>query len=266
MPLLHLDDGPLYYEVIDLTPPWVTAPETILFCHGVATNADIWSGWLPGLVDRYRVVRFDTRGFGRSHVPPPGFGWSLDLLADDALAVAQAAGAGQFHFVGESLGGTVGLFMAARGEQALLSVTAVTASHRGGSVRRAGEWRDFIGEHGMAAWSREMMPLRFAPGAVPPDVYDWFERVQAESSPVALLDAADLLIGSDLGPDLPDVALPVLLLAGDSSPFVPVSVTAAIKETIPGSRMQVFPGARHGLACSHGPECATLLRSFLPRR
>lgn len=39
MPLLHLDRGPLHYEVIDLTPPWVADPETILFCHGVATDA-----------------------------------------------------------------------------------------------------------------------------------------------------------------------------------------------------------------------------------
>ena len=102
MPFLETSAGALHYTVIDAAAPWeASARETIVFCHGVATNADMWSAWLPALVQRYRVVRFDTRGFGRSALPPTGFAWTLEALGDDILAVADAARAERFHLVGE---------------------------------------------------------------------------------------------------------------------------------------------------------------------
>ncbi len=128
--------GALLFEVIDATPPWVRDAPLIVFHHGIGATADIWAEWLPALVDRFRIARFDTLGFGRSAVPGPGYAWSLDGLVEDVLAVARAAGGGPFHFVGESLGGTVGLRLATRHPEALLSLTVSNASHRGGSIQR----------------------------------------------------------------------------------------------------------------------------------
>jgi pimeloyl-ACP methyl ester carboxylesterase len=55
----------------------------------------------------------------------------------------------------------------------------------------------------------------------------------------------------------------VLLLHGDSSPFIPVSVMADLKSRLPDARLQVFAHARHGLPFSHAKECARVLRGFL---
>src|SRR5438876_11950896 len=104
MPMLEHPEGAIWYDVVDLTPPWIKDPPVILFHHGVGIDARIWNGWLPRLADRYRLVRLDMRGCGQSSVPGTGFAWSMDRLADDALAVAQAATARQFHWVGESIG------------------------------------------------------------------------------------------------------------------------------------------------------------------
>jgi len=57
-----------------------------------------------------------------------------------------------------------------------------------------------------------------------------------------------------------------LLLAPDQSPFVPLAVMEEIHARIPASDLQVFPGARHGLPCSHGEACGRVLRAFLDRR
>ena len=54
--------------------------------------------------------------------------------------------------------------------------------------------------------------------------------------------------------------------APDSSPFVSTDLTADIHRLIPNSEIQVFPGARHGLACSHGVECSFALLDFLARQ
>lgn len=258
--------GALHFEVIDVTPPWVSDAPLIVFHHGIGATGDIWAGWLPALVDRFRIVRFDTLGFGRSTVPGPGYAWSLDGLVEDALAVARAAGGGPVHFVGESLGGTVGLLLASRHPDALLSLTASNASHRGGSIQGAREWREFIRTQGMAAWGEMMTPLRLDRARVSEAQWRWFERAQAEVSPDSVLDLADLLIGADLTPELGGIRVPTLLLAPAQSPFVPLPVMEAIHAAIPGSELAVFADARHGLPCSHGPACGRALRAFLDRR
>lgn len=266
MPTLQRLGGSIWYDVIDLTPPWVEDPPVLLFHHGVGIKAEIWNAWLPALVDRYRIVRFDMRGCGRSSVPEPGFAWSMDQLADDALGVAQAAGAERFHWVGESIGGTIGLHAARRHGEALLSLTCCSTSHRGAAINRVKEWRAFIDRHGMAAWSVMMMEHRLHRHHVPDEAYRWFGREQARASAQVTLDLADLLIGTDLTPALPSIAVPTLLLAPGESPFVPLAVMREIHGLVPDSELQVFPGVRHAIVYSHGPAGARALRDFLARR
>jgi len=182
------------------------------------------------------------------------------------LTALVTAGAERFHLVGESLGGTVALRLAARRPDALWSVTATNASHKGGSIQRAREWRRFIAVNGMKAWAEMMMPLRLDRARVSEAQWRWFERVQAASPADAVLDLADLLIGTDLGPELDAIRVPALLLAPAQSPFVPLAVMQDMHARIPGSELQIFADARHGLPCSHGVACAQALRSFLDRR
>jgi pimeloyl-ACP methyl ester carboxylesterase len=263
---LDRPEGALAYEVIDLAAPWARDPGLIVFHHGVGATAEIWAEWLPELVDRHRVARFDTRGFGRSAVPPAGFGWSLEGLAADVLAVARAAGAERFHLVGESLGGTVGLHLAAHHPEALLSLTVSNASHRGGAIQRAREWRAFIEARGMVAWAETMTPLRLDRAQAGEARWRWFEAVQAQAAASTVLDLADLLLGTDLTAALDAIRIPVLLLAPGQSPFVPLAVMEEMHRRIAGSELRVFADARHGLPCSHGRAGARVLRDFLARR
>jgi len=119
MPNLSVPDCTLHYDIVDLTLPWIDAPETILFHHGLGATSGTWAAWLPILADRYRLVRFDMRGHGRSAHPPPDAALSLEILADDVFAVADAVGAREFHLVGESIGGTIALLAAIRRRQPL---------------------------------------------------------------------------------------------------------------------------------------------------
>ena len=68
---------------------------------------------------------------------------------------------------------------------------------------------------------------------------------------------------TDLRAKLPAVTCPVLLLHGDTSPFIPVSVMVAMHAALPDSRLQVFAHARHGLPFSHARQCAESLKEFL---
>ena len=271
MPLATTAHESLYYEIIDITPAWQQPAETILFHHGIGADPGIWTDWLPVLATRYRLAYFDMRGYGRSHIAPADFRWSLDLLAADILAVADAAGAERFHLVGESMGGTIGLWCAIQYPERIASLTVSNGAHLGASIQRAETWRKTIDEQGIKAWSDQFMADRFYPGAIDPAKYAWFSRQQEKWGRDAILNALSVLIGADMRAHLGRIACPVLLLHGDSSPFIPVSVMAELHAMLRDARLMVFPGARHGLPFSHGLECAQVLRDFLnnlhlPRR
>src|SRR5215470_6267660 len=125
MPMLERREGALYYEVCDIVPSWRTPRETILFLNGLAIDGGIWITWLPELVDRYRILRMDLRGFGRSFVPAEGTPWRIEEIANEVRDVMAAAGVERVHFVGESTGGTVGLHLAAHEPDRLLTLTMV---------------------------------------------------------------------------------------------------------------------------------------------
>jgi pimeloyl-ACP methyl ester carboxylesterase len=104
----------LDYELIDIAAPWVTPRETVVLHHGVGASRELWAEWLPALVDRYRVLRFDMRGHGASTWAERASALTLDELTDDLFAVMDAAGVVQAHLVGESIVGTLALNAALR--------------------------------------------------------------------------------------------------------------------------------------------------------
>jgi len=266
MPAIETATGPISYEITDLTPRWREPQETILFHHGVGTDMDIWIDWLPMLATDFRCVRLDMRGCGRSVVPPAGHVWTMDGMMADLLAVADAVDAERFHLIGESIGGTISLYTALHAGDRLHSVTALSTGHRGNYINHVGGWREIVERDGFAAWTERMMEHRFYPGAVYEDVYDWFASTQANSDPAATLALGELLMGQDLSGELGKIDCPVLLIHPDSSPFLPVSMSAEIHNLLPNSEMMVIPHAKHAIACSHATEAALAFMDFVGER
>ena len=258
--------GPLWFETMDLTPRWTAEPETVLFLHGVGIDHGIWSRWWPILAARYRIVVTDMRGYGRSAKPPADYAWSMDGMIGDVLAVADAAGAEKFHFVGESFGGAAGYYLAIHRRERLRSLVACTAPHRGANIRGLPDWRRIIEGRGMEAWSESMLKSRFVDGAIGAAERRWFHEVQRACDPDSVLGQADMLAAADMTDGLPEIATPTLMIGGDSSPLLPPSVLVDTHARVPGAELRLFDGARHGVVLSHGEAAARTMLDFIDRR
>jgi pimeloyl-ACP methyl ester carboxylesterase len=263
MPLATTTHGTLHYDVVDQVAPWQRGGDAIVFHHGIGASAGIWAGWQPSLVDGYRLVAFDMRGCGRSHIPLADFAWSLDLLVDDLFAVADAAGLKQFHLVGESIGGTVALAAAIARPDRIATLTVSNGAHLGATIGRVHAWKKQLDEGGSAGWSKAFMPDRFHANALSRERWDWFEKEQAKWPRESILNALSVLIGADLTPRLGEIKCPTLLLHPDGSPFIPVPVMAELHRLLGDAQLNVIGPARHGLPFSHASQCAQLLRTFL---
>ena len=253
----------LDYTLTALTPPWLPDVETVVFHHGLGACQDVWMEWLPSLIDRYRVLRFDMRGHGRSSRQSPDFRLDMERLTDDLFAVMDAAGVQRAHLVGESIGGTVVLNATLRAPERVAKLVVSNGSHLGASIQSVHDWTGVIDERGMAGWSAQMMRGRFFDGAIPAASWRWYEEQQARVCPDAILQGLDALVATDLASRLGEIKSPVLLMHPDSSPFIPVSVMADFKDRLPDGRLHVIGHAKHGMPFSHAKTCAGLLRGFL---
>jgi pimeloyl-ACP methyl ester carboxylesterase len=84
----------------------------IVFGHGLLMSTAMYAHQIAALRDRFRCVAFDFRGQGQSPLAPTGY--DMDTLTDDIAALIADLGAGPAHYVGLSMGGFVGIRLAAR--------------------------------------------------------------------------------------------------------------------------------------------------------
>ena len=266
MPLATTRQGSLHYEIVDQVASGREPRDAILFHHGIGASAGMWRGWFPALADAHRLVSFDMRGYGRSHIPSADFKWSLEQMVEDLFAVADAAGLPRFHLVGESIGGTVALAAALAEPTRIATLTISNGAHLGASIQRVEAWRRQLDEGGVKVWSDAFLRDRFHDDALSPDQRAWFATQQEKWPQESILNALRVLIGTDLSPRLKDIVQPTLLLHPDGSPFIPVPVMAELHRLLPDAELNVIGHSRHGLPYSHASLCASLLRAFLDRK
>lgn len=126
MTLLMVDDGVrLAYQ---LDGP--TDGPAILFLNSLGCDLRMWAPQVQALSDRFRIVRFDMRGHGRSDAPSGPY--SLERLGRDAIALLDALGIERAHICGLSLGGLAALWLATfRPGRIMRAVFANTAARIG---------------------------------------------------------------------------------------------------------------------------------------
>ena len=96
--------------------PWIT------FSNSLATDLHLWDGQVALLADRYRILRYDTRGHGKS-APAPG-AYDFAALESDVIGLWDALGIARSHYVGLSLGGSTGIGLAIHYPDRMASLSA----------------------------------------------------------------------------------------------------------------------------------------------
>jgi pimeloyl-ACP methyl ester carboxylesterase len=122
MPRVIANSYETHYELGDFTDPWKPA-ETIVIQHGLGRSSRCWYHWVPLLARHYRVIRRDMRGHGQSADPGPNHVWSVEELLTDIKGFLDALNLDHVHYVGESIGGLLGIACAVRWPERFKSLT-----------------------------------------------------------------------------------------------------------------------------------------------
>lgn len=224
----------------------------MLLVMGLGMNATGWWRTIPVLADAgLRVLAFDNRGVGRSDRPAGPY--TTSEMADDAVAVLDAAGVVRAHVYGISLGGMISQEIALRHPDRVERLVLGATTPGGARAISAGEAE-------LAFFRRRgQMPAEEAVWASVP--YNYASRTRAEHADriaedirqrlrfptqpepyVAQLAAA---LGHDAGDRLGDIAAPTLVVHGQEDVMVPPANSRLLAERIPGAELIELAGAAH---------------------
>src|SRR5271154_508406 len=127
MPFAEFSGCRIYY---DLSGP-ETAPVLVL-SNSLGTDCSMWNAQLPEFEKYFSVLRYDTRGHGRSTVVPGPY--AFEQLGGDVVALLDALKIETVHFCGLSMGGMTGLWLAQHAADRLRKLIVCNASAKFGSV------------------------------------------------------------------------------------------------------------------------------------
>ena len=221
--------------------PWVT------LSHSLACDLHMWDEQMDALTKNYKVLRYDTRGHGKSSAPAGAY--TLDELADDVHGLIGALGIKHTHWAGLSMGGMIGQTFALKYPGIFQSMVLADTTSRY-PAEAAPAWADRIQtaqSKGMAAvvdgtlarWFTE--PYR---KANPPAVARVGASIRA--TPVAgFVGCCHAIPRINVTQRLKEISCPTLVIVGEQDPGTPVAMAREIHEATPGSELVVIPSAAH---------------------
>lgn len=214
----------------------------LILSNSIATSYHMWDGEVAALSQHFRVLRFDTRGHGASGVPAGAY--SLDRLGRDVLELMDALGIRRAHFLGLSLGGFIGQWLAVhapeRVDRLVLSNTAAQLAppsvfdQRIAAVLAAPDMRA-TAEDFLANW----FPQRMLDAGGP--VVEKFRAMLLATDRAGLAGAFAAVRDADLRRTIRLIEAPTLVIAGRDDTVTSAGHGAAIAAAISGARLLTLP-------------------------
>lgn len=228
--LLTLGDGCRLAWSSDGDP---AAPPLIL-SNSLGTDRTMWTPQLAALAERFRVIRYDTRGHGASDAPPGGYG--LDRLGRDVLELADALGLTRFAFCGLSLGGMTGQWLGVRAGDRLTRLVIANSAPFMGPPSAWDARIATVRNAGMAAIAEAVVERWFTPEfrADPANSAAILATLRA-TDPQGYAGCCAAIRDMDMRPQLGLIATPTLMIGGARDPATPPEQTAALIDGIAGA-------------------------------
>ncbi len=240
MPFAQSDSCSINYQVEGPSD----APVLIL-CNSIGTNLHMWDDQAPEFARRFRLVRYDRRGHGRSGVPKGPY--TMDQLGRDALAVADAVGARRFNWCGLSMGGMVGQWLGANAAERL---DRLVISNTHCYYEDKAPWNErikLVSEKGLVALADVMMERWFtAPfRARAPEKVARIRAMFVATPADGFIGCAQAVRDMDFRESNKRIAAPTLVIGAANDIATPPSWGEAIAKQIPGARFVSIPDASH---------------------
>ena len=258
---VETNGGRLYYEVEGRGEP-------VVLIHAGIANLRMWDEQVPALSDAYRVIRYDTRGFGRTETDDVPFS-----NRDDISALLDHFGEQSAHLVGISRAGIIALDYAIESPARVRSLAFINGGVSGfdppgeppAEFAQAEKWSEAKEWDALSAWETAywvdgpgQAADRVAP-AVRERIHEWilsnYRAEKAEGQPQRLDPPAAGRLG--------ELRAPLLVVIGTLDEAATQASCRYLAQNVPGARVETLEGAAHMVNLEQPERFNAVLREWL---
>lgn len=241
MGFVQLADGELHYQL--------DGPEgapVLVLSNSLGTDLHMWDTQVAVFAEHFQVLRFDTRGHGKSLVTEGPY--SIEQLGQDVLALLDALHIERAHFCGLSMGGLIGQWLGIHAGERLKRLVVCNTAAKIGTPEVWNPRIEMVLRDGPAA----MVALRDA------SIARWFTADFAEANPGQAKLITDMLAATspqgyaancgavrdaDFREQLSSIKAPTLVVAGTEDAVTPPSGGHFIQAHVQGAEYAEFYAA-----------------------
>jgi 3-oxoadipate enol-lactonase len=246
MPFTNLNGIELYYEVHGEGEP-------LLMIMGLAHNSLSWKKSLPELMKHFQVIIFDNRGSGRSSKPETSY--TIEIMAEEAKAVLDAANVDAAHVYGISMGGMIAQRLALMYPGQIKSLILGCTTPGGLQQVQANPEVLMTLLSGAsipttpleAAWA--IVPILYSEDFIinhKDSIAEHIETmIEIPTPPHGFMQQLQACMNHDTFEELDKITVPVLIIHGDADRLISVENGKLLADRIKGSELHIVPGAGH---------------------
>jgi 3-oxoadipate enol-lactonase len=237
----------------------------LVLAHSLASNSELWTEQLPLLEKHFTVLRFDIRGHGKS--PAPAGPYTMEELADDAIALLEGQGIKKVIWVAVSLGAMIGQVVALK-KPGLIEKLVLADTTSGYPPPAQAAWNERI-EHvehdGMNGVINGTLSRWFTE-SFSKDQPETFARIREmilATNPIGFIGCGHAIRDFDVKSQTSRIACPTLVMVGEHDQATPPDMARGIAASIPGAEFVLIPNAAHQAAVEQPAAFNAELAKFL---
>ena len=264
MPKITINNAALYYE-----DSGGVDKEPLLFSHGLLWSCRMFDNQVAVFKDHYRCIAWDHRGQGQSEVTADGY--DMDTLYEDAVALIEALDVGPVHFAGLSMGGFVGMRLAARRPDLVKSLILMetTADPEPQENHRKYKMLNFV-----ARW----LSMRLVAGSVMSIMFgqkfltdpnrtaqraEWRLRL-LNNDRIGISRAVSGVVNRQgIYDEIDKITAPTLIMVGDQDVATVPEKSERIHAKVPNSQLVMISGAGHSSSVEEPAAVNAAIQAFL---
>ncbi len=236
MPLIDLLGTSFHYDFAgDPSLP------VLAFSNSLGADLSMWDAQISTLLPHFRVLRYDTRGHGRSAMSSNPT--TIAALGLDLLALLDALQIDRFHLCGVSLGGLTAQWIALHASD---RVQTLVLSNTAAKIGEADAWNQriqVVTTGGLAAIADTVPARWFTPAFVSDSSrFQPQKDMLLRCSTRGYIAAAAALRDTDLRPEIPSISTPTLVISAADDLATPPSDGQFLHSAIANSRFLLLPG------------------------
>ena len=232
----------------------------VVFSNSLGTNLAMWDAQIPALAQKFRVLRYDSRGHGLSDVTPGPY--TIETLGRDVVGLLDALQIPTAHYCGISVGGLIGQWLGINASKRFKSLTLCNTAARIGTIDGWNTRIAAVKESGIAPVANGVVSRWFTEDFAKraPAQVEAARQMLLHSPPEGYVATCAALRDEDLRAAVSRVNSPTLVISGAHDVATTPADGRFIAEKVPGAQYLELNAAHLSNIEAAGPFTSALLK------